>query len=53
MDVVTHHTTIAGNLALTRSQWLMRGVKLDGSPVESHHHGMEVHHQLSDGTWRS
>jgi ketosteroid isomerase-like protein len=25
MDVVTHHTTIAGDFAMTRSQWLIRG----------------------------
>ena len=25
MDVVTHHTTISGDFAMTRSQWLIRG----------------------------
>jgi ketosteroid isomerase-like protein len=51
MDVVTHHTTIAGDFAMTRSQWLIKGRDKDGSPTEVHHHGMEVHRRLSDGTW--
>lgn len=25
---LTHHTTVAGDLAMTRSQWLIRGVKM-------------------------
>ena len=51
MDVVTHHTTVAGDFALTRSQWLITGAAADGQPVEVHHHGMEVHRRLPDGTW--
>ena len=51
MDVVTHHTTIAGDFAMTRSQWLIKGVDSDGNPTEVHHHGMEVHRKLADGTW--
>src|SRR3546814_10051297 len=51
MDVVTHHTTVAGDFAMTRSQWLIRGVDKDGRPTEVHHHGMEVHRKLPDGTW--
>ena len=51
MDVVTHHTTVAGDFALTRSQWLIRGADADGTPTEVHHHGMEVHRRLPDGTW--
>ena len=43
MDVVTHHTTIAGDFAMTRSQWLIRGVNKSGKPAVVHHHGMEVH----------
>ncbi len=30
MDVVTHHTTVAGNFAMTRSQWLITGVDKQG-----------------------
>jgi ketosteroid isomerase-like protein len=51
MDVVTHHTTVAGDFALTRSQWLIKGTDKDGRPTEVHHHGMEVHRRLPDGTW--
>lgn len=51
MDVITHHTTVAGDLAMTRSQWLIRGVGKDGRATEVHHHGMEVHRKLPDGTW--
>ena len=25
MDVVTHHTTVSGDFAMTRSQWLIKG----------------------------
>ena len=51
MDVVTHHTTIAGDFAMTRSQWLIKGKSKEGNPTEVHHHGMEVHRKLADGTW--
>ncbi|MDD1529056.1 hypothetical protein C7U92_15710 [Bradyrhizobium sp. WBOS7] len=51
MDVVTHHTTIAGDFAMTRSQWLIKGIGPDGRPIQVHHHGMEVHRKLPDGTW--
>jgi ketosteroid isomerase-like protein len=51
MDVVTHHTTIAGDFAMTRSQWLIRGTDASGKPTVVHHHGMEVHRRLPDGTW--
>jgi ketosteroid isomerase-like protein len=51
MDVVTHHTTVAGDFAMTRSQWLIKGVDKDGRRIEVHHHGMEVHRRLADGTW--
>jgi ketosteroid isomerase-like protein len=51
MDVVTHHTTVAGDFAMTRSQWLITGVDKNGKKVEVHHHGMEVHRRLSDGSW--
>jgi ketosteroid isomerase-like protein len=47
MDVATHHTTVAGDFAMTRSQWLI----MDGRPIEVHHHGMEVHRKGEDGTW--
>jgi ketosteroid isomerase-like protein len=40
MDVVTHHTTVSGDFAMTRSQWLIRGGDQDGNPIEVHHHWM-------------
>jgi ketosteroid isomerase-like protein len=51
MDVVTHHTTVAGDFAMTRSQWRITGRDRAGSPVAVHHHGMEVHRRGEDGTW--
>jgi ketosteroid isomerase-like protein len=51
MDVVTHHTTISGDFAMTRSQWLITGLDAHGKRVEVHHHGMEVHRRLPDGSW--
>jgi ketosteroid isomerase-like protein len=51
MDVVTHHTTVSGDFAMTRSQWLIKGKDKNGKPTEVHHHGMEVHRKLPDGTW--
>ena len=51
MDVVTHHTTVSGDFAMTRSQWLIKGTDESGKPTEVHHHGMEVHRQLPDGSW--
>ncbi|CAN7635452.1 nuclear transport factor 2 family protein [Bradyrhizobium sp. LjRoot220] len=51
MDVVTHHATISGDFAMTRSQWLIRGQDKNGKPIEVHHQGMEVHRKLPDGTW--
>jgi ketosteroid isomerase-like protein len=51
MDVITHHTTVAGELAMTRSQWLIKGKDPGRNPIEVHHHGMEVHRRLPDGTW--
>lgn len=51
MDVITRHTTVAGGFAMTRSQWLIQGVDKDGRPTRVHHHGMEVHRRLPDGTW--
>ena len=51
MDVVTHHTTMAGDFAMTRSHWLIKGKDKKGNPTEVHHHGMEVHRKLADGTW--
>jgi ketosteroid isomerase-like protein len=51
MDVVVHHTTVSGDFALCRSQWLITGKDDDGKNVEVHHHGMEVMRRLPNGEW--
>jgi ketosteroid isomerase-like protein len=51
MDVVTHHVTVSGDFAMTRSQWRITGQDRDGKAIEVHHHGMEVHRRGADGTW--
>jgi ketosteroid isomerase-like protein len=51
MDVVVHHTTVAGDFALCRSQWLISGVDRQGQKIEVHHHGMEVMRRLPNGEW--
>jgi ketosteroid isomerase-like protein len=49
MDVVVHHTTVAGDLALCRSQWRITGTDRSGKAVEIHHHAMEVMRRLGNG----
>src|SRR5262245_41025064 len=51
MDVVTHHTTVAGDFAMTCSRWLITGRGKDVKTIEIHHHGMEVHRKGVDGSW--
>ena len=52
MDVTVHHVTQAGDLALVRSQWRIRGTDHHGAPIDLHHHGMEVMRRADDGTWQ-
>jgi ketosteroid isomerase-like protein len=51
MDVVVHHTTVAGDFALCRSQWRITGTDRSGKAIEVHHHGMEVMRRLENGEW--
>jgi ketosteroid isomerase-like protein len=51
MDVIVHHTTVAGDLALCRSQWRITGTDRRGKPIEVHHHAMEVMRRLENGEW--
>jgi ketosteroid isomerase-like protein len=51
MDVVVHHTTVAGDFALCRSQWRIIGTDRSGKAIEVHHHGMEVMRRLDNGEW--
>jgi ketosteroid isomerase-like protein len=52
MDVTVQHVTHAGDVALVRSQWRIRGVDGEGAPIELHHHGMEVMRRAADGSWQ-
>jgi ketosteroid isomerase-like protein len=36
MDVVVHHTTVAGDFALCRSQWRITGTDRNGDPSSRH-----------------
>jgi ketosteroid isomerase-like protein len=51
MDVVVHHTTVAGDFALCRSQWRITGADQSGKAIEIHHHAMEVMRRLDNGEW--
>jgi ketosteroid isomerase-like protein len=51
MDVVVHHTTVSGDIALCRSQWRITGTDNDGKPIEVQHHAMEVMTRLPSGRW--
>lgn len=44
MDVVTHRATRAGDVAMTRAPWLVRGVGPDGRPIEFRR-TRALHHQ--------
>ncbi|MCK2241678.1 MULTISPECIES: nuclear transport factor 2 family protein [unclassified Crossiella] len=52
MDLVVHHVTRSGDIAVLRSQWRITGTGADGAPVELTHHGIEVVRQQPDGTWK-
>jgi ketosteroid isomerase-like protein len=52
MDLTVHRVTYAGDLALVRSQWKIRGVDGDGDRIELHHHEMEVMRRAADGSWQ-
>ena len=42
----------AGELALLRGEWQMKGTGPDGKPVEIAHKSSEVVRRQDDGTWR-
>lgn len=42
----------AGDLALTRSHWGLKGKRPDGEPIVLDHHGVEIMRLQKDGTWR-
>jgi ketosteroid isomerase-like protein len=51
MDVIVHHTTVNGDLALCRSQWRITGENESGEPIDIQHHAMEVMRRLPSGEW--
>src|SRR5262249_4210158 len=51
MDVIVHHTTVAEDFALCRSQWLISGIDRECKPIAFHQHGMEVMRKLPNGEW--
>jgi ketosteroid isomerase-like protein len=50
-DVIVHHTTVAGDFALCRSQWRITGTDGAGQPIEVHHDAMKVMRCLPNGEW--
>ena len=52
MDIIVHHVTEAGSLAVLRSQWRISGTDADGAPIELAHQGIEVVRRQLDGSWR-
>jgi ketosteroid isomerase-like protein len=49
MDVIEHHTTVASDYALCRSQWRITGTDQGGKPIEIQHHAMEVMRRMENG----
>jgi ketosteroid isomerase-like protein len=50
MDVVVHHTTVAGDFALCRSQWRITGTDPSGKAIDLHQ-AMEAMRRLDNGEW--
>jgi uncharacterized protein (TIGR02246 family) len=42
----------AGELALTRSHWGLKGTQPNGAPIMLDHYGVEIMRLQKDGTWR-
>src|SRR5262245_55219404 len=42
----------AGEVALTRSRWGLKGTAPDGTPLVLEHYGVEIMRRQKDGTWR-
>ncbi|MGI8780184.1 MAG: YybH family protein [Solirubrobacteraceae bacterium] len=52
MEIVVHHVTRAGDVALLRSQWRITGTDGAGDPIELAHNGVEVVRRQTGGEWR-
>lgn len=51
MDIVVHHVTQAGDIAVLRSQWRITGTDANGEPIELAHNGIEVVRRQPNGDW--
>ncbi len=52
INLETKGVTQAGDIALLRSKWHLRGVNSNGKPVEMSGNGTEVVRRQQDGSWR-
>ncbi len=52
MDILVHHVTQSGDIALLRSQWLISGTDAKGKPIVLAHNGIEVVRKQSNGHWK-
>ena len=47
----TRNVVVAGEIALTRGRWALRGTGADGQPLEMGSDNAEVWRRQPDGTW--
>ena len=52
LEISVEEVVEAGEIALLRSRWSMRGTGQDGQPVELAGAGAEVVRRQADGSWR-
>ena len=52
LDIAVEEVVEAGEIALLRSRWTLRGTGEDGRPVELAGAGAEVVRRQPDGSWR-
>ena len=52
LDIRVEEVVEAGDLALLRSRWTLRGTGPDGQPLEMAGAGAEVVRRQADGSWR-
>ncbi len=52
MEIIVHHVTEAGDLAVLRSQWRITGTDAGGEPIELAHSGIEVVRRQPGGGWK-
>ncbi len=52
LDITVEEVVEAGDLALLRSRWTLRGTGDDGQPLEMAGAGVEVVRRQADGSWR-